>query len=255
MADSPNVSLLFSDVCKMNASQISRLTKSQLTTALKNAIDSSSEGDCTITTDSLKSMLSDAVFQVRRELLSEQQRLFASFEQRFDERISEITEEISTVRRNFKTEQENLMSIVDSELEERLNRRCNLVLYGVEEADSSADADSRKAHDRDALASVLKTMNVPDDTSAFRIRRIGVPASNKCRLLHVVCKDVSTRNEILRNRTLLRTLEKKIFVQPDMTLMQQQTAKSLRAQLKHCRDSGENVVIRNNRIVPARKRS
>lgn len=254
MAESPATSLLFTDVCKMNATQIGKLTKSQLAVALKNAIESSSGSDGSITTDSLKNMLSDAVFQVRKELLSEQQRLFSSLEHKMGEKICKLTEQISTMRRNFEAEQEKLVSIVDSELEERLGRRCNLVLHGVEEADSTADADSRKAHDRDALASVLRSMNIPDDPSTFRIRRIGVPSSSKCRLLHVMCRDVSTRNAILRNRTLLRTLDKKIFVQPDMTPMQQQAAKTLRAQLKLRRDSGENVVIRNNKIVPARKR-
>lgn len=198
-----------------------------------------------------KNVLSDVVFQVRQELLIEQQCLFSSLEQKINMKIHEITEQISTLKQNFEAEHEALFNGFDSELEERLNRRCNLVLHGVEKAVGTADATARRVHDQNALDTLLKTMNIPDDPPSIKVRRIGIPSQNTCksRLLHIVCKDDSTRNNILRNRTLLRTLDKKVIVQSDMTPMQQQAARILRFELKRRRDMGENVVIRNNKIV------
>jgi hypothetical protein len=95
-------------------------------------------------------------------------------------------------------------------------------------------------------------MKITDDVSQFKIRRIGMPSIGKTRLMHVKCEVVDTRNEILKNRTLLKSLEKKVFVQPDMTKLQQQIAKNLRLELRQRRSQGENVIIRGNQIVPSR---
>jgi len=43
-------------------------------------------------------------------------------------------------------------------------------------------------------------------------------------------------------------------VQPDLTRLQQERAKALRLELKSRREKGEEVVIRNNKIVPSRQR-
>ena len=64
--------------------------------------------ECGITAASLKMMLSDAVFQIRQQSLSKQQRLFASLQKKIDKKIDEITEQIFTMKRNFEAEQEKL---------------------------------------------------------------------------------------------------------------------------------------------------
>jgi len=251
-----DVSLLFNDVRKMSQAQINKLTKNQLSLALKNAIsDSASVKDqpCNITTESLKSMISDAVFSLRQELLNEQQRLFASLEQKIEKRIGEIQDKVNSLQFSFDNNCDKMISVLDAEFEDRLSRRSNVIFYGVEEADASASADSRKAHDHKALDELLTTMELSIDSSSFKIRRFGVPSPNKTRLMHVQCTDMATRDIILKNRTKLRFLKpKRVFVQPDLTRVQQERAKELRLQLKHRRDMGEDVVIRNNKIVPSR---
>lgn len=69
----------------------------------------------------------------------------------------------------------------DSEHEERLNRRCNLIPHGVEEAIGAANAGARRAHDQSVLDILLKTMNISDDSSSFKIHRIGINSQNKSR--------------------------------------------------------------------------
>ena len=100
MSDSPgDVSLLFSDVCKMSHAQVNKLNKNQLSLALKNAISASvtmKDQQSQITTESLKNMISDAVFSLRQEFLSDQKRLFASFEQKIEKHISEISEKVNS---------------------------------------------------------------------------------------------------------------------------------------------------------------
>jgi hypothetical protein len=254
MSDSPDVSLMFNDVRKMNNSQINKLTKQQLTLALKNAISSSdSICDDRITASTLKSMMTDAVFQLRQELLSEQQRLLSTFQQKIDAELKSITDKLTALRYELQESQAEVLKNLDAEFEERLSRRSNLVFFGVEEADETADGESRRDHDRNMLNILLRHMNISDDSSSFKIRRIGRPSPNKTRLLHIECKDINTRNKVLKNRTLLKTFKKKVFVQPDMTRLQQQVAKDLRVELKHRREMGENVVVRNNKIVPTRQ--
>jgi molybdopterin converting factor small subunit len=209
---------------------------------------------CQITSDSLKNMISDAVFRVRQELLSEQQRLFASLEEKIEKQIGEICRKVNDLTSNFEKNSDHLLNVLDIEFEDRMSRRSNVIFYGVEEAEALADADTRKAHDQRALNHLLKTMEVSEDSSSFKLRRFGVPTPNKTRLLHVQCKDIAMRDNILRNRTKLRFLHQKVFVQPDLTSMQQERAKALRQDLKRRRDMGEDVAIQNNKIVPSRRR-
>ena len=254
--NSRDVSLSFHDVRKLSHAQINKLTKNQLTYALKNAISSSGSvnDQPQITTESLKNMISDAVSRVREDLLKEQQRLFASLEQKMEKRISEICTKVDTLTNDFEKKCDLFMNAMDAEFEDRMSRRSNVILYGVEEAEASADADSRKAHDMSAFNRLLKTMDISEDPTSFKLRRFGVPTANKCRLLHVRCPDNATRDNLLRSRTKLRFLDRKVFVQPDLTRVQQERARDLRLELKNRRERGEDVIIRNNMIVPLRKR-
>ena len=98
-------------------------------------------------------------------------------------------------------------------------------------------------------------MEIHSDLSYYKIRRFGFLTPNKTRLMHVQCNDTETRDNILRNRTKLCFLKaRRVFVQPDLTRMQQVRAKALRKELEQRRGMGEDVVIRNNKIVPSRIR-
>ena len=112
---------------------------------------------------------------------------------------------------------------IDAELEDRMRRRRGLVFVGVEEP-SDDDFASRKKHDKDQLDKLLGVMKIQDDSSSFVIRRISKPIPNRTRLLHVECKDDSTHSRILANRTLLKNIDGRVYIQPDLTKMQQEAS-------------------------------
>ena len=132
-SQSPDVSLQFHDVRKMSHAQINKLTKRQLSFALKNAISASEAANDQhqITTDSLKSMISDAVFRVREELLNEQRRLFASLEQKMQKQISEIGDKVNALTSDFEKSCDHLMSVLDAEFQDRMSRRFNVIFMAL----------------------------------------------------------------------------------------------------------------------------
>jgi hypothetical protein len=255
MSNTPDVSLLYEDVRQMNPNQLIKLSKQQLTTALKNAISYNDDRDAAaekLSPNVLKTMITDVVSQVRHELLLEQQSLISKLQEKIDAQFAKLQSDISSFKMELSHNNQTLYSEIEAEFEDRMNRRRGLIFIGVDES-TEDDVPSRKAHDEQKLDDLLSVMKIPDHSSCFRIRRIGKPIPKKSRLLHVECKDEFIKNQILSNRTLLRTLNSKVFVQPDMTKRQQETYKSLQDELKFRRANGENVVIRNNKIVKARR--
>jgi len=254
MPDTPDVQV-DPDVRKMSMAQMNKLSKQQLLAALKNVVSSPEpaalDDGHKVSVSSLKTMISEAILQVREDLLFEQRRLFESLEKRMNAEIEKISSKIQSFQQQVRDANEESFKIMDFEIEERLNRRSSVVFFGVKESDS-ADVQDRIRHDSEMLENLLKTLKIEDDVSKFRIRRIGMPSPGKTRLMHVKCEDIDTRNEVLRNRTQLKYMDEKVFVQPDMTKLQQRIAKNLRLELKQRRSRGENVIIRNHQIVPSR---
>ena len=115
----------------------------------------------------------------------------------------------------------------------------------------SGSIDERMESDHRALAEVISTMGVTNDTSSFRISRIGKTTSTRSRLLKVDCRNVCVKNEILRNAKKLRksTHFKNIYINEDRTPQQQQEWRRIRQDLKQRREAGEDVVIYRNKVI------
>lgn len=166
------------------------------------------------------------------------------------ETIEKHEEEFAEIRYTVSNLKENLFSQVTEEVEQRSNRMQNLVISGVTEL-GSGTIDERKEHDLNELIKVLDEMEINYDKDDFRVSRIGKPFKDKPRLLKVVCPDSQMKQDILRKSKMLRTSSsfKGVYVNQDLTPIQQCEFKRLRMKLKELRDKGEDVIIFRNKIV------
>ena len=81
-------------------------------------------------------------------------------------------------------------------------------------------------------------------------------SSTKPRLLRVTLENVEVKKQILMKAKHLRDSVdgnlSKVFISPDLTPKEREANRKLREELKARRDQGENVVIRNGKIVDSK---
>jgi hypothetical protein len=137
------------------------------------------------------------------------------------------------------------------EMEARDQRRLNLIVSGVGEK-SDGTVDERKAFDEECVTQLFREIGL-SDVSLRDVRRIGNVQQSKSRLIRITCSNVDEKNSILRNARRLRSVSryKNVFINTDLTPMQQKKHKALRDELKRRRNAGENVRIRSGEVVHA----
>ena len=137
-----------------------------------------------------------------------------------------------------------------NEVEERDRRRPNLIVSGFPEKDQGP-VEERKKWDRSKVEDLVKRLCNFNGEVISSINRIGKANSSKPRLLRVVCRDVDTKYSLIRNAKNLRQLPdfNRIFLNPDLTPIQQNESKYLREELKTRRNRGEDVKIHRGKIV------
>lgn len=81
--------------------------------------------------------------------------------------------------------------------------------------------------------------------------RLGRIIHDRSRLLRVKCCDVVSQMEILKRSRSLKNIDgyKNIFINKDLTVDEQRRQKLLRVELARRRSEGEEVIIRNGRVV------
>ena len=86
------------------------------------------------------------------------------------------------------------------------------------------------------------------------IRRLGRPVANVSRPLVVECLNAEDRLTFLRSTRNFKNLSetdnlRKVVIQPDRTRLEQNQHRELVSELKSRRAKGEEVMIRNDKIV------
>lgn len=135
------------------------------------------------------------------------------------------------------------------EMEAREQRRLSLVISGICER-TDGNVDERNKSDRESVTTLLDAIGVINP-SFHDVRRIGKVQYNRSRLIRITCSNTEEKNVILRNAKKLRSVTcfKKVFINSDLTPMQQKMHKELRDELKRRKNEGENVRIRHGEIV------
>lgn len=239
MPDTPT-SPSFSDVRQMSNAQFSKLTKHQLSLALKEAVDFAEKRvdseTPSISPQMLKSVVTEAVCEIRDDLMRETRRL-----------ISELHNSFQVQMRN---EIQNLKEEIKSELIEEFHKReakkNNVIIFGLPENQS----DSAKDHEQ--VTDLLSTLGCA--TNFKRCFRIGVQGSRP-RPTKIIFDKFEERQTVVKSASSLSRLDRdhafrRVYIKPDMTADQLAQDKRLQRLLKERRDGGEDVILRRGRIVP-----
>lgn len=138
------------------------------------------------------------------------------------------------------------------EIHQRQLRRKYIMLSGVPEPNVGSLLERENA-DREAIKSVADELGC--DLNFCNVQRIGRLNTGRARLLRFKCKSEESRNHLrLANAKKLRTASqshlKNIYVNPDRTKMERESRKVLLSEMKERRQAGENVIIRNGRVIP-----
>lgn len=144
---------------------------------------------------------------------------------------------------------------VFDEMEDRDRRKTNLIVSGLEEKHEGS-IDVRKEWDKSKTSQLLTHLGIPTEDACYEdmvttIYRVGRERSDGNRLLKIVCKDQPAKRDILRKAKELRSnsIYQNVYINPDLTPMQQEESKRIRSELRSRRDKGENVIIRRGKIV------
>ena len=147
------------------------------------------------------------------------------------------------------------LSVFD-EIEDRDRRRTNLIISGLEEKDGSVE--ERKEWDKSNTVKLLTHLGIIAENAGVSYEdvvttsyRVGRHRPDGNRLLKVVCKDQAAKKDILGKAKELRSNStyRNVYINPDLTPMQQEESKRLRTELRSRRDKGEDVIIRRGKII------
>ena len=132
-------------------------------------------------------------------------------------------------------------------MEARERRRLNLVISGIDEK-ANGSVDEVKGHDEKFVKKIMIEIRHPD-FSLHYIRRIGKQQPNS--LIRVTCPDRESKGAILRSSKKLKSQRqfRGVYINQDLSPLQQRELKQLRDELRRLQASGEDVRIRDGTIV------
>ena len=142
-------------------------------------------------------------------------------------------------------------SSVLNEEREKDKRKLNLILHNVPES-TNPNSDVRKRDDTDTAVTIFNQhLGIP--TSVSNATRLGKKGT-KARLLRVTVSTERDKATILRNSTKVRSMNgieylKKLYITPDLTLMEREQNKALRSRLNEMNQQGNRYRIKNGQIV------
>lgn len=159
-----------------------------------------------------------------------------------DAEMKNLKQEVLIMKENY----DNILA----EVENRERRKTNLIISGLPETEVGS-ADERKENDLSIVKSLFSKIDNSKDKIVSAVFRIGKMTSSRPRLLKVVCSDAESKRSLLSKSKDLRNLHqyKNVYINPDLTPLQQAQNKKLREELKARRNLGEDVTIRHGKIV------
>jgi hypothetical protein len=123
----------------------------------------------------------------------------------------------------------NMRKDIFAELRDREDKKCNIIVHGIDEAPETArTAQAKKDHDLKLVREVAASIDVDisDETSIKFIKRIGPKPTEveneKCRpiLLGLNCEEL--KKKIVKNRKKLHETYESVYIVPDMTKQQRE---------------------------------
>ena len=158
-------------------------------------------------------------------------------------------EDIECMKKQINENKNIVITDAIAEIKQRDEKRCNLILYGVDESETGNVWD-RKQHDADVCYDILMNLNVKDKT-LVQIKRIGRLRSDRKRLLQIVCNSEEQKFELLRKAKHLRNSQhyNSVYIKNDLTLFERDLQRKMKEDVKERRKKGEDAVIYRNQVV------
>lgn len=165
-------------------------------------------------------------------------------------RVDELEKANNILSQKSSHLQEDTVKLVMDEVDERRRRDNNIVIFGLAER-TFGTLDERKESDAQNVVRLHSALGL-SHVKAVSFHRLGRANAEAKRPLLVKFETINDRNLVLRHSSSLRTNSefRRVFVHPDLTRMQQENWRILRAELHRRRDGGEDVMIYKNQIVP-----
>ena len=173
--------------------------------------------------------------------------------------LNKMADQMAKRESNLENVIETKVSQYMEEKDEKDKRECNIILHNIPESVSD-EIDERKRYDASSAEDVLDYLNILTPQDELKPVRLGKKLdADKPRLLKVTLDSSETKRQVLTKAKTLRNSNRsdlqKVYVSPDLTPKEREANKKLRAELKSRRDEGEEVIIRNGKIVVAEKDS
>lgn len=134
---------------------------------------------------------------------------------------------------------------------DRYQRRNFLIVSGLSEPSRGTVAER---HNEDIQS--LKTLFTELGAGELQVEeatRIGRNVGQRPKLLRLKCQSLDVKFDLLKRSKNLRKSAQfsNVYINPDLTKLQRQADKALRAELKQRRNNGEKVVIHRGRVIKA----
>jgi len=138
----------------------------------------------------------------------------------------------------------SIIKLEVSEVMEREKRKNNLVIFGIDETNDEAVT-------REKVNVIIRAVGL-DESKIKYFGRVGRHvAGARPRIVRVVCEDSEVKRNLLKATNRLKTLEgySNIYIDLDLTKVQQIEDKKLREKLKEIRVTDKDAKINNGEIV------
>jgi vacuolar-type H+-ATPase subunit I/STV1 len=163
-------------------------------------------------------------------------------------KIDQHDTSIHEIKLAMKTMKSNITADLTEELQQRSRRINNLIVSGISE-NSDGTPIQRREDDEEKFSKVVQELGL-NCNKKFEVMRIGKVRQDRPRLLKVTNLDPRSKQDILKNAKKLRKSSsfKFVYINNDLTPIQQKESKLLRNELQARRSRGENVVIYRNQV-------
>lgn len=151
-----------------------------------------------------------------------------------------------------------LFDDIVAEVEDRAKRKCNLIIFGVEEQNQNLQSVERTEVDKKEISGILQVVKSNINVNDITPIRLGRYISGKKRPIRIRLPHEQQVHEIIRNAKNLRNSKynKIISLSFDRTTRQQEMYKKVRTELRERLDSGEKdlkIQYVNNKPVVVTK--
>lgn len=170
--------------------------------------------------------------------------------------ISELRSSIATSSQTVKIQDESFEEIVQ-ELEDRMQRRNNIMLYGLAEPSQDIAAEVRAQTDIKSVEEALKFVNPDVQLDIKKVFRVGksYASTGKPRPLKITLNSDAPVRQLLSRSGQLKKYRKhpNLFLSSDCTPRQNEYFKRVKAEFERRKNDGESVQMRFVRGVPTIK--